>query len=116
VLLAALVYGWWFTDRTPFSSGATHALLVVVAALIVAAVLNRRGRSPRVAPSVSAPGAAAWIAITIAVVVWELLALHGQPRSAHPTISSFVETAEGTHVVRLAFYAVWLAFGWVIAS
>jgi hypothetical protein len=119
---AVLAYGWWFTDRQPFSSGALVALAVAVGVLIVG-VEVRRGRA-EIAPPGAATGRAArsgsavvvWSALTLAVVAWELTALGSLPRAAHPTISSLVESAEQYHIARLGLYAAWVWFGWTMTS
>ena len=121
-VLAFLAYGWWLTARKPFSESALIALLIVIGALIaVAEVHRRRGADTlRDAATRRAPlhrlAVVAWTTLTAALIAWELIALRGAPRSAHPTISSFVEHAEHHHVARLALYAVWLWVGWELAS
>jgi hypothetical protein len=120
--LAFLVYGWWFTDRQPFSQSALIGLLVVVVALIVLAEVRRESRtaSARDEATRRAPGyrvaIAFWTVAISALLAWELIALQSSPRSEHPTISSLVETAEHHHLARLALYAAWLWVGWELAS
>jgi hypothetical protein len=120
--IVVLAYGWWFTDREPFSPGAFRALLVAVVVLIVAAAVHRvrRGRRAADAATRAAPGfwaaVVVWSMVVIAVVAWELIALRSLPRSAHPTISSIVEGSEHHHLARLALYAVWVWFGWALAT
>src|SRR5205823_664402 len=76
--IVLLVYGWWFTDREPFSPGAFRALLVVVAVLIVAAEVHRarRASDARDAATRGAPGfrvaVVVWSVLVTALVVWEL--------------------------------------------
>jgi hypothetical protein len=117
-----LAYGWWFTDREPFSPGAFRAMMVAVAAVIVAATVRRRRFTPERADSATRPAqwfraaVVVWSALAGAVVAWELLALRSLPRSAHPTISSITESVEQFHVTRLALYAAWVWFGWMLAS
>jgi multisubunit Na+/H+ antiporter MnhB subunit len=112
---AVVAYGWWFTDRTPFTGGALVGLLVATVLLIGFAHAHRRRRSaPR--DRVARGGAVAWSVLVVAIVVWELLALHGAPRAEHPTISSFATRIERHHLVRVALFAAWIAFGWVIAA
>lgn len=121
-LIAVLAYGWWFTDREPFSKGAFRALVVAVVVLIVVATVRRIRVGPRLpdARTREAPGFRAavvvWTVVAIAVVAWELIALRSLPRSAHPTISSMVEGSEHHHLARLALYAVWVWLGWTLAS
>ncbi|MDQ1481307.1 MAG: hypothetical protein QOI44_2168 [Actinomycetota bacterium] len=120
--IVVLAYGWWFTDREPFSPGAFRALLVAVVVLLIAAVAHRirGGRRAADAATRAAPGfwaaVVVWSMVVIAVVAWELIALRSLPRSAHPTISSIVEGSEHHHIARLALYAVWAWFGWALAT
>jgi hypothetical protein len=120
--IVVLAYGWWFTDRRPFSRGAFLALVVAVGVLIACAEVRRAraavestatatGRAPRVRTAV-----VVWSALTVAVVAWELIALRSLPRSAHPTISSLVESAEQYHLARVGLYAAWVWFGWTMVS
>ena len=120
--IVVLAYGWWFTDREPFSPGAFRALVVAVVLLLVAAVVHRirGGRRAADATTRAAPGfwaaVVVWSLVVIAVVAWELVALRSLPRSAHPTISSIVEGSEHHHIARLALYALWVWFGWALAT
>jgi hypothetical protein len=120
--VAVLAYGWWFTDRQPFSRGAFLALVVGVA-LIIAGAVVRRPRAANTPTEPSTPhtprfrsAAVTWSVLSVAVIAWELIALRSLPRAAHPTISSLVESAEQYHIARLALYAAWVWFGWTIAS
>ena len=120
--VAVLAYGWWFTDREPFSPGAFRALIVAVVVLIAVATVRRvrSGPRPPEARTRAAPAFRAavvvWTLVAVAVVAWELIALRSLPRSAHPTISSMVEGSEQHHLARLALYAVWVWLGWTLAS
>jgi len=122
--LAVTAYGWWFTDRQPFTDGATLALLVPIVVLIGVAEV-RRARRRASAPAVDAQKArpplfryavVVWSTLVAALLAWELLALRASPRSQHPTISSFVETIEQHHVGRLVMFFLWLWLGWTLAS
>jgi hypothetical protein len=120
--IVVLAYGWWFTDRRPFSRGAFLALVVAVVVLIVGAEV-RRARAAGALPATATGGAPrlrsavfVWSALSVAVVAWELIALRSLPRSAHPTISSLVESAEQYHVARVGLYAAWVWFGWTMVS
>ena len=122
VTIAVLAYGWWFTDREPFSEGAFRALLVPVGVLIVVATVHRvrsksgaRDTATREAP-LFRTAVVVWSVVVTAVVVWELIALRSLPRADHPTISSLVEGSEHHHLARLALYAAWVALGWTLAS
>jgi hypothetical protein len=120
--VAVLAYGYWFTDRRPFTGGASLALLVPVVVLIAIAETRRfRRRSIRAdAQTRQAPlrrvAIVVWTTVVTALVAWELLALRSLPRSAHPTISSLVESIEQYHVGRIGLFFVWLWLGWTLAS
>ncbi|MGO9875940.1 MAG: hypothetical protein ACLPVY_19350 [Acidimicrobiia bacterium] len=119
--IAVLAYGWWFTDRQPFSRGAFFALVFAVGLLIAVSEVRRArganspGAVTRRAPMVRS-AVVVWSAVSVAAVAWELIALRSLPRAAHPTISSLVESAEQYHLARLALYAVWMWLGWTLAS
>lgn len=121
-IIGVLAYGWWFTDREPFSPGAFRALLVIVGVLIVAATVHRvrhasgaRDAATREAPAFRA-AVVVWSVLITALVAWELMALRSLPRHDHPTISSLVEGSEHHHLARLALYAAWIWLGWTLAS
>jgi hypothetical protein len=121
--LAVLVaYGWWFTDRLPFSGGASLAMFGAAAGLIVLSSVHRSAAQHhgRDEATLRAPAprwsVIAWSATVTALTAWELLALFSHPRSDHPTISSLLETAMENHVPRFGVYLLWLWLGWVIAS
>jgi hypothetical protein len=122
-VVVVLAYGYWFTDRQPFTGGADLALLVPIVGLLGIAETRRfrRRRSPR--PPIASRRArhfqfavVAWSAIASAALAWELLALRSSPRSQHPTISSLVETIEQHHLGRIVLFVAWLALGWTLAS
>ena len=124
--LAVFAYGYWFTDRRPFTHGAELALLVPVVVLIAIAQVRRvRRRRNRTSVAVieETPSAtrfrlavAVWSSIAVAATAWELLALRSSPRSAYPTISSLVENIEQYHFGRIALFFAWLWLGWTLAS
>jgi hypothetical protein len=120
--VAVLAYGYWFTDRQPFSGGASLALLVPVVVLIGIAETRRfrRRASARDVQTRRAPlrrlAIVAWSTVLTALTAWELLALRSSPRSAHPTISSLVESIEQYHVGRIVLFFAWLWLGWTLAS
>jgi hypothetical protein len=122
--VAVLAYAYWFTDRRPFTEGASLALLVPIVVLVAIAevrrVRRRRARIPDEQPTARASrfrsAIAVWSALATAVLVWEILALRSSPRSQHPTISSLVESIERYHVGRIALFFAWLWLGWTLAS
>jgi hypothetical protein len=121
-VVVVLAYGWWFTDRQPFTGGADLALLVPIV-LLIGIAQTRRFRRRHEPPAPTGPRApmfhfavVVWSAIAAAVLAWELLALRSSPRSQHPTISSLVETIEQHHVGRIVLFLAWLWLGWTLAS
>jgi hypothetical protein len=122
--LAVTAYGYWFTDRQPFTDGATLALLVPIVVLIGVAEVRRARRranavasdAPRTRPPLFGYAVVVWTTLVALLLAWELLALRASPRSQHPTISSFVETIEQYHVGRIAMFFLWLWLGWTLAS
>jgi hypothetical protein len=121
-LAVLAAYGWWFTDRLPFSGGALLAMFGAAAGLIVLSSVHRSSAQHhgRDEATLRAPAlrwsVIAWSATMTALTAWELLALFSHPRSDHPTISSLLETAMENHVPRFGVYLLWLWLGWVIAS
>jgi hypothetical protein len=124
--LAVPAYGFWFTDRQPFTGGAELALLVPVI-LLVAIAQARRVRTRRRGASVALIqeprpvrrfrlAVAVWSSIAVTATAWELFALRSSPRSAHPTISSLVESIEQYHSGRVLLFFAWLWLGWTLAS
>lgn len=117
-----VVFAFWFTDLQPFTDGTTLALAIPVVALI-GITQTRRFRSRRRSEATTTRempwfrlAVVTWGAIVAAATAWELLALRSSPRSAHPTISSIVESVEQYHVGRVALFLGWLWLGWVLAS
>ncbi len=120
--IAVIGYGWWFTDREPFSPAALRAFLVAAGLLIAMAEVRRaRRRSGAPAAATRRPprfraAVVVWSAVFTALVAWELMALPSSPRSEHPTISSMVEGLEHHHLARLALFVGWIWSGWRLAS
>ena len=121
--MAALVaYGWWFTDRQPFSGGALLALFGAAAGLIALSSVHRASAEQHGRDDATAHVPArrwsiiAWSVVVTKLTGWELLALFSQPRADHPTISSLLEAAMEHHVPRFGVYLLWLWLGWAIAS
>jgi hypothetical protein len=120
-IVVVLAYGYWFTDRRPFTGGADLALLVPLLVLVGIAQTRRCRRRHDAPPRTTRPSmfhfaVVVWSGIAAAVLTWELLALRSSPRSQHPTISSFVETVEQHHLGRIVLFVVWLWLGWILAS
>jgi hypothetical protein len=94
-------------------------LLAVLAVVIVQlighppALLARRS-VPDSGPVASRPGVARWTAWAVAIVLvagWEVYSYLSAPRAQHPTFSSLLDTATGSHAGRGVVFAVWLVLG-----
>jgi hypothetical protein len=124
--LAVLVaYGWWFTDRLPFSGGALLAMFGAAAGLIVLGSVHRSSAQHhgRDEATLRAPAlrwsVIAWSATVTALTAWELLALFSHPRSEHPTISSLLpggvallRAGMRNRLARFLVLAGWVWLGW----
>lgn len=115
-LLALAVVGWWVTGLRPFTATAYVAVgsvIGLVAALDLSLGTGRRRGDDAV---FTEHAAAPWMALLVVAVALEVagLALGGRS-SAVPTLSTVVDHALGTHVVRFATFAAWIAVGVVPA-
>jgi hypothetical protein len=66
-------------------------------------------------------GTLAWVAVFLALALWELAALLLQPSlttpsPAHPTISTLLDPALASHLGRSISLLLWLAFGWLLVE
>jgi hypothetical protein len=103
-----LAYGWWATGLTPFSAGATVA---VVGAGGVAMVVGAR-LSPRPAPPLpTVRDLLPWAILLAALAGWQLIAYVQEPRSEHPTLSSMGNGLLDTHSARAVAFAAWALIG-----
>ena len=109
--LAAVAYAWWAVGLTPFSVGAT---LAVVGAGAVAVAVGSRAPRPA-ARTVAARQAAPWIALAAAATTLQLASYLQQPRRDHPTLSSLANALLDSHPARAAAFACWLAVAAVLA-
>jgi len=117
-VLGAVAYAVIVGGFGRYSWPATVA--VVVPAAIVLVITWRDASYPRreVAP-LDPIGAIAWIALFVALALWELAALLLQPSlttdsQAHPTISVMTDPALATHPGRSIALLLWVALGWFI--
>ncbi len=120
VVAVGLACGWWVTSLTPFSAGATVAVLAFgVAELALAEAVRQRRRPERTGPGRGAglPVRAylVWVVALAVLAAWELFSLFNHPRSAHPTISSLVDPFLAHHVIRWLAFAAWAWLGWELA-
>lgn len=105
VVVALAMGGWWVAGLEPFS---TDAATVVLGAGLVAMAIGRATRRPARRPSASLEAVAPWIALTGALVAWQLASYVQHPRSDHPTLSSLVNTALDPRPIRALAFAAWL--------
>jgi len=121
VVAAGLLCGWWVTALTPFSAGATVAVLAFGAAEIAAAEVLRRRRHPHRPsgagrrPVLQGLAYLPWLLAIAGLAAWELFELFSLPRSAHPTISSMVDPLLAHHALRWLAFAAWAWLGWELA-
>jgi hypothetical protein len=64
-------------------------------------------------------GTVSWVAVFLALALWELAALLLQPSlttpsSAHPTISTLTDPVLASHLGRSITLSLWLASGWLL--
>src|SRR5262249_19804193 len=113
-----MAFGWWVTAQPPFStSGTIGVLLAGVVVIVLTRVWRRRAAPARAGDhGESHDGMWVWGVILLAVLVWELISFVGQPREAHPTISSITDAWQAEHVIRWLFFGGWLALGWSLAA
>lgn len=109
-------YGWWATSTHPFTFVAYVAVAIPV--LICAGFLTRR-HSPTVPdPAASAERESAltrlwpWLLLALVAVALEStgLALGGRSRD-FPTLSTVIDQALVSHVVRWLLFCLWLGVG-----
>jgi hypothetical protein len=112
-----MAFGWWVTAQPPFSAAGTVGVLLAGVVVIVLGRLWRRrvARAGGGDDTESNDGIWIWAAISIAVLVWELITFVGHPRDAHPTISSITDAWQAEHVIRWLLFGGWLAVGWSLA-
>jgi hypothetical protein len=70
-------------------------------------------------PGLDPWGTASWVAVFLALALWELAALLLQPSlttpsSAHPTISTLMDPVLASNLGRSLTLLLWLAFGWLL--
>jgi hypothetical protein len=90
------------------------AALVVglVGGTVVGLSLQRSPTPGRRAPDRIDPvGAAAWLALVVAVLAWELIALLQGSTAEHPSLSVLLDPLLNDPVVRSAAFLGWLSLG-----
>lgn len=89
------------------------ALVVgIVGGVVVGVSLQRSQEGRRPAPERLDPvGAAAWLALVVAILAWELIALLQGSTAEHPSLSILLDPLFDDHVVRSAAFLGWLSLG-----
>ena len=57
-----------------------------------------------------------WIAPVVGLAVWEVFSYLGSPRTAHPTMSSMLDTLTASQVGRGSAFILWLILGWYLVT
>lgn len=115
-----VAYAWWATGVPPFTVRAYVAVGAAAVLLIVAAVIGpaARHRGKVVRPSNDGSPRAArafpWVILLVFAVALEALGLAlGGESSTVPTLSTVIDHAMSTHIVRFILLVLWLAAGWI---
>ena len=103
-----LVYAWIAAGLRPYT--APENVLVALPMIPVVLLAARRG-PPRPESTRRQPGAIVWVALLVALAVWELNALLSSPRRDHPTLSYLIDRVMSVHVGRTVVFIGWLALG-----
>jgi len=105
----------------PFTLAA-NVITAIPLAVMLAAEATRLVRSHgslatgtvRVAPANWARSFVPWIALSCAVIAFELFNYFELPRRAHPTLSSLSDELTHSHAGRAVLFLAWLALGAVL--
>jgi hypothetical protein len=114
-LAAAACWSWFASGVRTFTRPA-EVLTFIPALVVLVLTLRPKARlcvglaEPRPPWRTLLP----WVAATAAVVGWELSELFSQPRTAHPTLSSIINTLLSTHPSRFLGFLAWLLLGWML--
>jgi hypothetical protein len=113
----AVVYSWVAAAFRPFTR--PEEVMVAIPIVLVAAAAARRRSSgvpaaSEITPRVRRRGAAIWLALIAAIVLWELIALFSSPREDHPTLSSVADRIMSVHIGRAVMFLLWLMAGAVL--
>jgi len=103
----AVGYAWVATGLRPFTLPSLVATLGGgLVAIVVGVRLPRRPASTR-----RAAAGWVWLALAMAIGLWELQSFVQHPRSQHPTLSSLTNSLLEGHASRMAAFVGWLAGG-----
>ena len=104
-VLALAAYALWAVGLSPFSAGATVAVVGAgVAAMLAGSRAKRRG-----GPTGGDGRVWPWIPLAGFLAAVQLIAYAQQPRDDHPTLSSLTNAALDSHAARAAAFVAWLA-------
>jgi hypothetical protein len=99
----------------PFTLGADVITAIPIAAVFFAEsarlVRTRGATSPSQVPTRGARRFIPWIALSVAVIGFELFNYAEEPRRAHPTLSSLSDELTRWPAGRAALFLAWLALG-----
>jgi hypothetical protein len=118
--IGAAVWAWYASGVRTFTRPA-EVLTFLPGLAVLLLTLRPSASSARSAASGTqsvAPhrrwGVLPWLAVLVAIIGWEMAELFSQPRHAHPTISSLMNSLLSTHPSRFVGYLVWLILGWLL--
>jgi hypothetical protein len=104
-VLAGATASFTWPARFVTAAGAGFVLVVAV----------RAPRAPHPPGDRPRRGYAAWAAVALAAVAWQLAAYLQSPRRDHPTISSMLDGADAHDPLRATVYLGWVVLGLVLA-
>ena len=110
--LAVAVLGYALLAGTTESFTWPSLVVTVVPALLVV-LLAIRAFARRGSGDVDVPrhGVTAWAVLAAATVLWQLAAYFQSPRADHPTISSMLDAADTSTLLRAAVFLGWIVLG-----
>jgi len=118
VAAGAAAYAWIAAALRPFTQpeNGLVALPMIVGVVLAARPVRSEPLETAATAGAWRRSALLWLAVTLALVAWELLALFSSPRDDHPTLSYFADRIMSVHVGRAAMFLLWLVLGaaWVV--
>lgn len=112
-LPAAAAFAWAATSLRPFTSPALVVTLFTGACILAIGTRLRPAESGGTLVGVKT--AWGWLALFVALAVWELAAFVQLPRADNPTLSSLANDVFDSHLIRTAAFLLWMAAGLGIA-